>query len=151
LVILAWGFQPALAEEGVPLARDLAQDAALAKDKQGLVLVMFSGERCAWCLRVMNEFLTPMSRNPDYQSKLVMRKVILSNSLNLKDFQGRPVNQRQFAKAFGVNFVPTVMVFDAAGKPLGKPVVGFTTADYYGVFLDEMIDAGLATVRKPTS
>jgi thioredoxin-related protein len=135
----------------VPLARDLAQDAALAKDKQGLVLVMFSGERCAWCMRVLNEFLAPMSRNADYQSKLVMRKVVLSNSLNMKDFQGRQVNQRQFAKSFGVNFVPTVMVFDASGQPLGKPVVGFTTADYYGAFLDEMIDAGLALARKPTS
>ncbi|MBI5330673.1 MAG: thioredoxin fold domain-containing protein [Betaproteobacteria bacterium] len=148
LAILAWGVQPAWSEEGVPMAQDLTRDAVLAREKRGVVLVMFSGERCAYCLKVLDEFLIPMSRNADYQAKMVTRKVILSNAYSMKDFQGRAVTQKQFAKTYGVNFVPTIMAFDADGAPLGKPLVGLTTVDYYGAYLDELIDAGLAVVRK---
>jgi thioredoxin-related protein len=149
--IVAWGFGPAFAEEseseGVPYARDLQKDAALAKQKNGVVLVMFSGAFCSYCETVLNEFLIPMSHNADYQGKLVMRKVETSSYMDMKDFQGAKTPHRRFAGDSGVRMVPTVMVFDSNGKLLGKPVVGLGTIDYYGEHLDQAIDKGIAKVR----
>lgn len=147
LAIVAWASWPALAEEGVPYARDLQKDARAAQDKNGVVLVVFSGAFCSYCETVLNEFLIPMSRNADYQSKLVIRKVEVSSSLDLKDFQGRKLSHRRFAGEAGARMVPTVMVFDSAGKQLAKPLVGLTTVDYYGFYLDQAINQGLEKVR----
>lgn len=148
LAIVAWALQPAWAAEmGVPYARDLQKDAALARDKQGVVLVMFSSAHCAYCETVLNEFLIPMSRNPEYQGKVVMRRVDGGSGMSLKDFAGRKQGHRQFASAQSVSLTPTVMVFDSQGKPLAKPVVGLTTVDYYGYYLDQAIDQGVSAVR----
>ncbi len=151
LAIVAWGQAPAFAEEtvpeGVPYARDFQKDAALAKEMKGVVVVMFSGAHCSYCETVLNEFLIPMSRNADYQAKMVVRKVETSSYLELKDFQGGKTPHRRFAGDSGVRMVPTVMVFDSAGKLLSKPVVGLGTIDYYGYHLDQAIDKGLAKVR----
>ena len=151
LAIVTWGVGLALAEEatpdGVPYARDFQKDAALAKEKNGVVLVIFSGANCSYCETVLNEFLIPMSHNADYQAKLVMRKIETSSYLELKDFQGDKTPHRRFAGDSGVRMVPTVMLFDSNGKLLGKPVVGLGTVDYYGFHLDQAIDKGLAKVR----
>jgi len=151
LAIVTWGFGLAFAEEGlpegVPYARDFQKDAALAKEKNGVVVVMFSGAFCSYCETVLNEFLIPMSRNADYQAKVVMRKVETSSYMELKDFHGSKTPHRRFAGDSGVRMVPTVMVFDGNGKLLAKPVVGLGTIDYYGEHLDQAIDKGLAKVR----
>jgi thioredoxin-related protein len=151
LAIVTCGFNPAFAEEspeeGVPYAFDLQKDAALAKEKKGVVLVIFSGAHCSYCETVLNEFLIPMSRNADYQAKVVMRKVEASSTLVMKDFHGSKIPHRSFAGDKGARMVPTVMVFDTEGKLLSKPVVGLGTIDYYGYYLDQAIDKGLALVR----
>lgn len=147
LVIVAWGLGPARAEEGVPYARDLQADAKAAQSKDGLILVVFSGAFCSYCETVLNDFLIPMSRNADYQSKLVMRKVEASSDLDMRDFNGKIVSHRQFAGDSGARMVPTVMLFDSRGKRVAKPVVGLTTVDYYGFYLDQAINQGLEKVR----
>jgi thioredoxin-related protein len=147
LAIVAWGLGPAWAEEGVPYARDLHKDARSAQNKEGLVLVVFSGAFCSYCDTVLNEFLIPMSRNADYQSKLVMRKVEASSDLDMRDFNGKIVSHRQFAGDSGARMVPTVMLFDSRGKRVAKPLVGLSTVDYYGFYLDQAINQGLEKVR----
>jgi thioredoxin-related protein len=147
LTIVACSIGPAFAEPGVPLVHDLQQDAALARDKQGVVLVMFTREQCRYCDTVLNEFLIPMSRNAEYQSKVVMRKVELTSYQEMKDFRGSKTPHRHFAGDSGVRLVPTVMVFDSSGRLLAKPVVGLGTIDYYGEKLDQAIDKGISRVR----
>jgi thioredoxin-related protein len=147
LAIVAWAFQPAWADEGVPYARDLQKDAALAREKDGVVLVIFARPHCSYCETVLNQFLIPMSRNADYQGKLVMRKVDAGGAMELKDFDGRKLSQQQFAEQHGVSLTPTVMVFNGRGEPLAKPLVGLSTVDYYGYFLDQAIDQGVRLVR----
>jgi thioredoxin-related protein len=150
LAIVAWGLGAARAEEGVPHAFDLRKDAQAAREKNGVVLVMFSGASCSYCERVLNEFLIPMSRNADYQSKLVFRRVETFSARELTDFQGRKMSHGKFAGKSGVRMVPSVMVLDGEGRRLAKPLVGLTTVDYYGYYLDQAINQGLEKARAPT-
>ncbi len=151
LAIVAWAVAmpsaPVWAEEGVPYARNLQRDAVLADKKNGVVLVMFAGEYCGYCEQVLNEFLIPMSRNPEYQNKLVMRRVDNTGFTTVKDFDGSVEDHRKFTSEHGIRMVPTVVLFDKNGKQLGKPLVGLTTVDYYGYYLDQAIDAAIAHVR----
>lgn len=154
--IVAWGITLALASalsstlamaDGVPLARDLQRDGVDAKTQENAVLVVFVGEHCSYCNRVLNEFLIPMSGNQEYKNKVVMRRIEQSGDDALRDFSGMATTHAEFASRNKIRFVPTVAVFDQAGQLLAKPLVGLTTVDYYGGYLDEMIDAGLAKLR----
>ena len=136
----------ALAGEGVPAARDLQQDGAEARARGAAVLVVFVGARCPYCDLALNEVLIPTSRNPDYQRKLVMRRVQTRSGQALRDFDGKRITQGEFAKRHGVFLVPTVMLFDQHGQPLTKPMVGITTVDHFGYELDLAIDEALARI-----
>lgn len=151
LAILACAFGPAPASDELPYARDLSKDGRDASAKHKVVLVAFVGANCSYCETVMNEFLVPMTRNPEYQGKLVMRRVETTSFLNLRDFSGNPASHRDFAGQNGVRMVPTVMLFDDKGRILAKPLVGLTTIDYYGLYLDEAINTALGKVRKLSS
>ena len=145
--IVAWACAPAFAAEGVPTAQDLSRDGALAKQMNGVVLVLFSADYCRYCETVLHDYLEPMSRLADYQGKVVMRKVEISSYDAMKDFQGNKTPQRHFAGDTGVRMVPTVAVFDGQGRMLAKPVVGLAIPDYYGQYLDDAIQLGLEKVR----
>lgn len=145
--IVAWGVTAALAGEGVPAARDLQQDAAEARARGAAVLVVFVGDRCPYCDLALNEVLIPTSRNPDYQRKLVMRRIETRSGQSLRDFDGKRITQGEFAKRHGIFLVPTVMLFDHRGQPLTKPMVGITTVDHYGYELDLAIEEALARIE----
>lgn len=131
----------------MPYAHDLRQDGAAAAAKDAVVLVAFVADHCPYCKTVLNEFLLPMSRNADYDKKVLMRRIETREDGRIRDFDGKLVSQRQFAAAYGVQMVPTIMLFDRKGRALGKPLVGVTTVDYYGYYLDEAIDAALVKVK----
>ena len=145
--ILAWASTAAWAAEGVPAARDLRQDAAAARAIDGAMLVALVGERCGYCERVLNEFLIPMSGNREYRNKVVMRRLVVSDDSPIRDFEGRPTTPGKLAKQYGYNLVPTVLLLDGKGRMLAKPLVGLTTVDYYGMYLDEAIDQALGKIR----
>jgi thioredoxin-related protein len=136
-----------LARADVPYASDLQKDAAAARAVHGVVLLVFVGTDCSYCETALNEFLIPMSGNADYLAKVVMRRVDSTGFRELRDFQGRKMTHREFSGENGASLTPTVMVFDGEGHQLGKPVVGLTTPDYYGYYLDQAIDQGVAAVR----
>jgi len=142
LAILTWFTAAgalAQAADSVPLARDLAADAKLARDKNLVLLVMFGTPDGPYCRQVLNEFLLPMSRNADYQAKVVMRQVEIGGGQRLVDFSGRATTHRQFSFRHRAKLAPTVMLFDADGRVLAEPLVGMITPDYYGAFLDRAI------------
>jgi len=145
LAILSCGVSLARAE--VPWARDLQQDAVAARAMQGVVLLVFVSTRCPYCETALNDFLIPMSGNADYLAKVVMRRIESRSARELRDFSGRRTSHGKFAFEQGTRLTPTVMVFDYTGHPLAKPVVGITTPDYYGAYLDQAIDQGVAKVR----
>lgn len=145
--ILAWASPPAWAAGGVPPARDLQKDGAAARAIDGAVLIVLVGEHCLYCERVLNEFLIPMSGNKTYRSKVVMRRLVVSDDEPMRDFAGRLTTPRRLARHYGYSLVPTVLLMDWRGRILAKPVVGLTTVDYYGMYLDEAIDTALAKIR----
>jgi thioredoxin-related protein len=128
-------------------ARNLAADARQAAERKIPLLLLFSETDCPWCARARQEFLLPMQRNPEYQGKVMMREVGIDNTAALVDFAGRATTQAEFARSHRVRMVPTVVLLGPRGETLAEPLVGFRTADYYGYFLDQRIDAALAQMR----
>jgi len=52
----------------------------------------------------------------------------------------------EMASRHGVVLVPQVVVFGPDGKQAGKPVIGISNEDFYGVYLQQAINAGIEMV-----
>ncbi|MDJ0779555.1 MAG: thioredoxin fold domain-containing protein [Gammaproteobacteria bacterium] len=123
---------------------DLRQEAErLRRDKLVLVLE-FSSEYCSFCRKMEELFLLPMQRNEDYSKTILIRSVSLDAYETLVDFDGRLVSTRDFASRYDVSFTPTLLFLDADGVELSERLVGIWSEDFYGVYIDERIDAARA-------
>lgn len=155
LAILACASLPARATadlftmtpQGVPTAENLQADAQAAAALGGALLLVFVSDRCGYCEIVLNEFLIPMSRNTDYTQRIVMRRIVTNSDRPLRDFRGEALTHKRFAQGVGVRMTPIVQMFGSKGGLLGKPLVGLTTVDYYGHYLDQTIDRALELDR----
>jgi thioredoxin-related protein len=136
-----------LADEGVPMAKDLQQDGRTAQTLHGVVLLALVAENCVYCEHVLNDFLIPMSKNPSYQQRVVMRRVLISDLDDVHGFDGKTTTPAELADRYGAHFNPTIVLLDSAGNRLVKPLIGFNSPDYYGMYLDEAIDAAVTKVR----
>ena len=131
----------------VPHTTDLRADAALARQRGVPLLVMFSLKDCPYCMVVREEFLDPMRRNRDYDSKVLMR-ILDMEAGYVTDFDGRRVEADALAVRYGASVAPTVVLVDHQGKMLSERLLGLTTPDFYGGYLDAAIDESLRRLRK---
>lgn len=148
--ILAWitmGWGHAQSDVTVPLVQDFTVEARAAQSRQLPILVLFMSPDCSYCERVLQEFLLPMQRNAEYRSKVIMRQIDVDSDGTLRDFSGAVTTHTAFAGRNKVHMVPIVKLFNAHGHELTAPLVGLTTPDFYGGYLDRAIDEALAKVR----
>lgn len=149
-IILTWFAMTCAQAQGnadVPLARDLAAESQAAQAKRIPVLVLFMSPQCPYCDQVLKEFLLPMQHNPEYRGKVVMRQIAIDSDARLVDFAGHTTTHARFAAQNKIKLVPTIKMFDARGRELTEPLVGLLTPDFYGSYLDQVIDDALAKVR----
>lgn len=151
LASLAWiataGAAPQ--DDELRFAVDLTRDAAEARTKQVPILILFVAPNCPYCERVKREFLLPMQRNPEYANKVIFRQLFQKSRSTLLDFDGKTTSHSLFAKQHQIKFTPTVKLFDADGGALTDPLVGLSTPDFYGAYLDASIDEALGKIRSP--
>lgn len=127
---------------------NLQADGQLARNRQVPLLIMFAMQDCPYCVVVREEFLNPMLISGDYDNKVVIREIHTDSYLKLRDFNGKPVTSGALARRYDVSLVPTVVFVDAEGRELAKRLIGITTVDFYGGFLDEAIEASLIKLRQ---
>ena len=149
-LILAWfivASANAQDQVEIPLARDFTLEATNARTNNIPVLVLFSRHNCPYCVQILQEFLLPMRRNAEYDAKVIMRQIDIGSSAPLRTFSGKTTTHARFARENGIKLTPTIKLFDAEGHELTEALVGLTTPDYYGGFLDQRIDQALAKMR----
>ncbi len=135
------------AEIRVPLTTNLQADAALAQARGVPLLIMFSLDNCPYCMVVRDEFLDPMQRNSDYRSKVLMRVLKMDGDF-VTDFDGHRVPVDDLAVRYGASVAPTVVLLDYHGQMLAKRLLGITTPDFYGGYLDAAIDESLQRLHE---
>lgn len=153
-LLAAWlAAAPAAAGEvQVESARDLEAVAAVATERDVPVLLMFSSPFCSYCQLVEEDFLEPMLLSGDYTDKVVIRKVGMTiGERKLTGFHGEPITVDELASRYDVSLTPTLVFVDSEGHALAKNLVGVTTVDYYGYYVDESIDVALGRLRRVES
>jgi len=147
-LIVAWallGAAPGLAQ--LLQADDLAQLAAEARAKRVPVLIAFMPQSCPYCSIARRDHLLPLQADPQWRERVLIREVQTDRSTALRDFAGTATTHRDFARSHEVRKVPTLMVFDADGRPVGPPLTGLLTRDFYQLYIEQAIEGGLAKMR----
>ncbi len=124
----------------VPVAVDLASLAKDIQSRRAPLLVIFSARDCEFCERLEQDHLLPMMSSGEYRDKVIIRKFMVDGISSVRDFAGHDVAPEAFADLYSVDVTPTLMVFDHRGRMLARKIVGYNGSEFFGVYLDNMID-----------
>jgi thioredoxin-related protein len=127
---------------------NLAGDGSEASEKQIPILMFFSMEHCPYCMEVEEDYLKPMLRNSEYDSKVLIRKIRLDGENVVKDFAGAERDPGEFSDEYNVSMVPTLILVDSRGKKIAPPIIGIRNSHYYSSELDDAIDASTRILRE---
>lgn len=149
---LCWILACALLAAGPAAARlqqaeDLARLSAESRARGIPVLVAFMQESCPYCAVARRDYLLPLQSDPQWRHRVRIVEVHTDRSIAMRDFAGEPTTHRAFARSLGVRRVPTLIVFDGRGKPVAQPITGLLTEDFYRLYIEQAIEAGIARMR----
>lgn len=126
---------------------DLQADATQAESQQLPVLIMFSASYCSYCSIVKDEFLKPMLLSGEYTDKVIIRVLEIDSGDDINDINGVKVDPEDFAERYNVSLTPTLVFINPRGQELTQRMIGVTTVDFYGGYLDDAIDRSLLQLR----
>ena len=141
LALILWAGLVVAAPPQVETTRDLQADARLAREQGVPLLLMFSAPYCEYCQRMEEDFLQPMLVSGDYDGRVLIRKLSLSPGARVEDFDGRRVYAEKIASRYRVWVTPTVVFLDGDGRELTERLVGLSTPDFFGGYLDQAIES----------
>ena len=122
---------------------------AIALDKSvgpSFYLIVFSTKNCPWCAVLKRDYLVHLPESRDAVA-VQMLEVAIDQDLPLIDFKGSTTTHKQFSRNLGVRVSPTVIAFSGNGTRLGEPIVGVGIPDFYGAYLDNLIQLGVQSHR----
>ena len=152
MVILAFGMQAGFADNRpgiveVPQTTDLSALATQAQTKNLPVLLVFSAQHCAYCVLLEEEILKPMLVSGDYRDRVLIYKVMIDESSDLLDFNGKSINAALLAQRYNVYVTPTMLFLDPAGQELSERILGINTIEMFGGLVDQAIEMSLKQLR----
>ena len=132
---------PILRAERIVIEEDNLEKLALKmkQDKLGLV-IMFHAEYCDYCERLENDLLQPMVRSGEYDDKVLIRKIQVDGAYDLVNFNGQQISSDQLATMYDASLTPTLVFVDAKGEEQAERILGYTTPDLFGAYVDRAIN-----------
>lgn len=130
-------------------AEDLARAAAEARARGTPLLVAFMQQSCPYCAIARRDHLIPLQNDPQWRDRVRILEIETDRNTRLRDFAGNATSHRAFAKSLGVRRVPTLIVFDGGGNPAAPPITGLLSEDFYRLYIEQAIEAGIVRMRAP--
>ena len=137
------GLPQVILKEGL----DLTVEAKESNKKQIPILMFFSMEHCPFCMEVQEDYLKPMLRNAEYDSKVIIRKMRIDSTNTVRDFKGKERDAGDFSDDYNVSMVPTLVLVDAQGNKIAPTIIGIANSHYYSAELDDAIEASTQKMR----
>ncbi len=134
-------------ERILPVAQNFKTDGEAAAALKKPILIFFNLTHCHYCRGALREVIVPMFRNAEWRAAMEFRQVTVDDGRSLVDFDGKTVENIDFAKRRKGAFTPTVMLVDGKGQLLGDPIIGVANFDFYGGYVDELAKKAITEMR----
>ena len=106
------------------------------------VVLMVDQEGCPYCRRVESEFFAAIFAGGEYENRAIFGKISIDEGEIITSAEG-DVSTRDFLRGYDAGFTPTILFLDADKNQLIEKMVGLTTPDYYGFYLEKAIKAAI--------
>jgi len=136
------------ARDVFPAAVDLRADGQLARVQRLPIVLFFHSTTCPFCREVEDLYLARMQKENESEPKFLLRTVEVSHTQPLVTFDGTRTDHRAFAKGQGVTLVPHLRFLGPDGEPLVPDLVGLTSRDFYGAYLEGSISGAGEKLRR---
>lgn len=103
------------------------------------IIVMIDQEDCPFCRRVEGEFFAAIFASGEFDDQALFGKMSINAGDSVIDQDGRTVLVESFLADLNTNFTPTILFLDADKTELTKKMVGLSTPDFYGFYLERAI------------
>jgi hypothetical protein len=137
----AWAVDSAL-----PIPDSLPDVAALAaRDGEPLVLLI-SLRGCPYCELVRRNYLLPARANglPAWQINMHEPQRALVG------FYGQPSHVAEQIARWKVRLAPTLLFLNVQGLPLAERLVGVSSVDFYGAYLEQRLTTSRQALKTPS-
>jgi thiol:disulfide interchange protein len=127
----------------LPAPRSLLLELQQALQKGEPLVLMISLEACPFCKVAREHYLAPMRRDeglPVVQIDMQSRAVVL-------DWQGKPTTHVELIERLGVNVAPTLVFYGRKGQEVAERLVGVSSVDFYGAYLNQRLLLARKAVR----
>ncbi len=111
-----------------------------------LLILLFSQPECGYCDLVRNEFLLPLQHQ--HRPELVIRELKVPGFDDVQDRHNHSLSAEAFAHHYAIHFFPSVLILDLEGTPRAEPLVGISSSDFYGYYLEQAIDQALTSLTQ---
>ena len=123
------------AQAALPAARSLPDELALALKGGGPLVVMVSLDGCPFCKTVRENYLSPLRA----QEGLIVVQVDMRSAAPVLDFNAAPLTHDKLTRVWAITIAPTLLFFGPSGVEVAPRLVGVSSRDYYGAFLDDRL------------
>ena len=121
----------------LPRATSLPEHLAAALRQGSPLVVMVSLPGCPFCKVARESYLAPMLR----EQNLPVVQVDMASKQALRDFKDASTTHEQQIQAWGIKLAPTLLFFGRAGAEVAKRLVGGTSSDFYGAYLEQRLSS----------
>ena len=129
-----------VAATDLPAAQDLRTDADRAARAGAPLIVIYSRKDCKYCETVKRDYLKPLTTNPRYRDKVVIRQINQDSDAQLVDFRGEATTHARLAASEKIKLVPVVAFYGPQGTRLTDSIVGARLPDFYPGYLEDAIE-----------
>lgn len=115
-----------------------------------VVVALFSLPGCPYCEAVRTNYLRHLADGGEARALRVVEYDLTDRRVfaDAKDRPGAPASPAVLAESMGIRVAPTVAFIGPDGKELAERLVGYTSPDFYGAYLDRRIETARARAQK---
>jgi len=107
---------------------------------------MFHAEHCHYCALMENDILSPLIKSKEYDKKVLIRKLQIDESRDIKDFEGKVVEPSDLSDKYEATLTPTLVFLDYNGKEKADKMIGINAVELFGAYLDAEIDKLISNI-----
>jgi thioredoxin-related protein len=133
-------------EREIPSSKSLQSDIANALKTAKPLLVLASLDHCQFCKIARENYLLPLMR----EQAISVVQINFGYSTPIVDALGKRTTQAELIASLQIKTAPTILFLGKNGQELSPRLVGATTSDFYGAYLDERLRIAQAAISHPS-
>lgn len=116
-------------------------------DEKLPLLLAFRADYCGYCAQLEREYLEPMVNSGNYNKRILIRRFSIDKSGKITDFNGDKVDADEFSYRYKASITPTLVFLNSRGEEVAERLLGYSSPDFYGAYLENSIDAAYKAVN----